>query len=72
MPARAGEVFCRLVEIVDALLELHDGNLDGALRWLTSPNMALANEQPVDLLVTEAGKCAVQQTIHAIEFGLPV
>lgn len=31
MSTRAGEVFCRLVETVDALLELHDGNLDGAL-----------------------------------------
>ncbi|MBM3113623.1 DUF2384 domain-containing protein [Pseudomonas sp. PA-7-1E] len=71
MPTRAGEVFCRLVETVDALLELHEGNLDGALCWLTSPNMVLANERPVDLLVTEAGKCAVLQTIHAIEFGLP-
>lgn len=72
MPAQAGEVFCRLVETMDALLELHDGNLEGALRWLATPNMVLANERPVNLLVTEAGRRAVQQTIHAIEYGLPV
>ncbi|EPG3484388.1 antitoxin Xre/MbcA/ParS toxin-binding domain-containing protein, partial [Pseudomonas aeruginosa] len=38
---------------MDALLDLYDGNLDGALRWLTSPNQTLASERPVDLLVTE-------------------
>lgn len=68
----ASEVFCRLVEILDALLDLYDGNLEGALNWLTTPNMVLANARPVDLVVTEAGKRAVQQAIHAIEYGLPV
>ncbi|TXI34246.1 MAG: DUF2384 domain-containing protein [Aquipseudomonas alcaligenes] len=72
MSLQASEVFCRLVETLDALLELYDGYLEGAVRWLTAPNMVLANELPVELLVTEAGKRAVQQAIHAIEYGLPV
>jgi putative toxin-antitoxin system antitoxin component (TIGR02293 family) len=72
MSARAGEVFCRLVETLDALLELHEGDLDGALRWLTSPVLTLASERPIDLLVTEPGRRAVLQVIHAIEHGLPV
>lgn len=72
MSARAGEVFCRLVETLDALLELHEGDLDGALRWLTSPALTLASERPIDLLVTEPGRRAVLQVIHAIEHGLPV
>ncbi|MBN0756795.1 hypothetical protein JTL99_36035, partial [Pseudomonas aeruginosa] len=29
MSARTGEVFCRLVETLDALLELHEEDLDG-------------------------------------------
>ncbi|WP_424483859.1 antitoxin Xre/MbcA/ParS toxin-binding domain-containing protein [Pseudomonas sp.] len=54
------EILYHLVEVLDALLELYDGNLDGALRWLTSPNMMLASERPVDQLVTEpaAGPCS--------------
>ncbi|WP_200590153.1 MbcA/ParS/Xre antitoxin family protein [Pseudomonas stutzeri] len=42
-----------------------------ALRWLTSPNLALASERPVDLLVTEPGCRAVLYVIHSIEHGLP-
>lgn len=72
MSARAGDVFCRLVEVLDALLELHEGDLDGTLRWLTSPVLTLASERPIDLLVTEPGRRAVLQVIHAIEYGLPV
>jgi uncharacterized protein (DUF2384 family) len=72
MSLQASEVFCRLVETLDALLELYDGDLEGTLRWLTAPNMVLANELSVGLLVTEAGKRAAQQAIHAIEYGLPV
>lgn len=72
MSARAGEVFCRLLETLDALLELYDGDLDGALRWLTSPVLMLSSERPIDLLATEPGRRAVMQVIHAIEYGLPV
>ena len=64
--------FCRLIETLDALLELHEGDLGGTLRWLTTPNVVLSNEAPVELLVTEFGKRAVRQAIRAIEYGLPV
>ena len=72
MSMQAGEVFCRLIEILDALLELHEGDLGGTLRWLTTPNVVLSNEAPVELLVTEFGTRAVRQAIRAIEYGLPV
>jgi putative toxin-antitoxin system antitoxin component (TIGR02293 family) len=72
MSMQAGEVFCRLIEILDALLELHEGDLGGTLRWLTAPNAALSNERPIDLLVTESGTRAVRQAMRAIEYGLPV
>ncbi|MHA6492486.1 antitoxin Xre/MbcA/ParS toxin-binding domain-containing protein [Pseudomonas borbori] len=64
-------MFCRLVETLDALLELHGGDLDGALRWLTSPVLVLASERPIDLLITEPGRRAVLQVILALEHGLP-
>ncbi|HFH3086323.1 TPA: antitoxin Xre/MbcA/ParS toxin-binding domain-containing protein [Pseudomonas aeruginosa] len=72
MSMQASEVFCRLIEILDALLELYDGDLGGALHWLTAPNMVLSNERPVELLATESGARAVRQAIRAIEYGLPV
>lgn len=72
MSVRAGEVFCRLVETLDVLLVLHEGDLDGTLRWLTSPVLTLASERPIDLLATEPGRRAVLQVIHALEHGLPV
>lgn len=72
MSTRASEVLCRLVETLDALLLLYEGNLDAALRWLTSPIKTLAFERPIDLIVTESGTRAVIQAIHSIEYGLPV
>ena len=72
MSMQAGEVFCRLIEILDALLELHEGDLGGSLRWLTAPNVVLSNEKPVELLVTGFGTRAVRQAIRSIEYGLPV
>lgn len=72
MSPRSSEAFYHLVEVLDILWELYNGNLDGALRWLTSPNMTLASERPVDLLFTGPGCRAVLHVIHAIEHGLPV
>lgn len=72
MSTRSGEILYHLVEVLDALLELYDGHIEGALQWLTSPNLTIASERPVDLLVTEPGCRAVLQVIHSIEHGLPV
>ena len=70
--SRASEVFCRLVETLDSLLFLHEGDLDGALRWLSSPIKALSFELPIDLINTEPGHRAVMQMVHSLEYGLPV
>ena len=72
MSPRSSEVFYHLVEVLDALWKLYDGNLGGVLRWLTSSNLTLADERPVDLLVTEPGCRAVLQVIRSMEHGLPV
>lgn len=69
---RSSEVFYHLVEVLDALWDLYDGNVDGALRWLTSPSLALASERPVNLLVTAPGCRELLQVIRSIEHGLPV
>lgn len=72
MSASTGEAFCRLVVIVDALLDLHDGDYVEVARWLTLPRITFSNARAVDLLKTEAGGKAVLQLVHAIEYGLPV
>lgn len=52
--------------------KLHEGDRDGALRWLTSPVLTLASERLIDRLIAEPGRRALQQVIHALEHGLPV
>lgn len=71
MSVQASETLYRLVETLDALIELHEGDIEGALRWLTSPVQTLARQRPVDLITTEPGRQAVMQVIHAFEYGLP-
>ncbi|MDG9927321.1 MULTISPECIES: MbcA/ParS/Xre antitoxin family protein [unclassified Pseudomonas] len=71
--AKAPPLNAELDDLLAELLELHEGDLGGTLRWLTAPNMALSNERPIELLVTEYGTRAVRQAIRAIEceaFGL--
>lgn len=72
MSVRSGEIFCRLIETLDILVDLYEGDVNSALRWLTSPNIALSSDRPIDLLATESGCRAVLQLIRAIEYGLPV
>lgn len=72
MPLQSAEVFLRLVATLDALLELHNGEALGALKWLSSPCRALASERPIDLLVSTAGHRSVMQVIHSIGYGLCV
>lgn len=72
MTVRSAEVFLRLVETLDALLELHSGEVRGALKWLSSPCQTLASERPIDLLVSTAGHRSVMQAIHSIDYGLCV
>jgi len=71
MSVQASETFYRLVETSDAIIELHEGGIEGALRWLTSPVQTLARQRPVDLITTKPERQAVMQVIHAIEYGLP-
>lgn len=72
MTPAEGDAFCRLANIVDMLRNDLELDQAAATRWLTSPNIALGNVQPVSLLSTEVGGRAVRQVLIAIEYGLPV
>ncbi|MFL9811573.1 DUF2384 domain-containing protein [Stutzerimonas stutzeri] len=72
MTPAEGEAFCRLANLVDMLRNVLEADQAAATRWLTSPNIALGNVQPVSLLSTEFGGRAVYQVLLSIEYGLPV
>lgn len=71
MTPAEGDAFCRLANLVDVLMNVLESDQAAATRWLTSPNIALGNVQPVSLLSTEVGGQAVHQVLLAIEYGLP-
>ncbi|WP_409519740.1 antitoxin Xre/MbcA/ParS toxin-binding domain-containing protein [Pseudomonas sp. J452] len=71
MTPAEGDAFCRLANLVDVLMNALESDQVAASRWLTRPNIALGNVQPVSLLSTEVGGRAVRQVLLAIEYGLP-
>ncbi|MGI0644555.1 DUF2384 domain-containing protein [Ectopseudomonas hydrolytica] len=71
MTPAEGDAFCRLADLADVLINVLEADHAAATRWLTSPNIALGNLQPVSLLSTEVGGRAARQVLLAIEHGLP-
>lgn len=61
---RASRVFARA-------LDLFEGDLDAAKRWLTSPQAALSGNAPLGMAQTEVGSREVEQLIGRIEHGIP-
>lgn len=43
-----------------------------ARRWLRKPNRALDQAAPIDLLISESGAAAVEEELHAIDYGIYV
>lgn len=72
MTPAEGDAFCRLASLVSVLMNVLESDQAAAIRWLTSPNMALGDAPPVSLLGSEVGGRAVRQVLLAIEYGLPV
>lgn len=69
LTAIESERVLRLVRVV-ARAEHVLGARDAALDWLTSPNRALAGEQPLRLLDTEFGAKRVLDVLGRIEYGV--
>lgn len=72
MSVATGEIFYRLVHIVEALQGIYGEDKSGIVGWLTTPKIVLANEVPIDLITTAMGGRAVLQLLIAQEYGLPV
>jgi putative toxin-antitoxin system antitoxin component (TIGR02293 family) len=58
----------RLARIL-AQADRYIGNHEKALRWLRTPNLALGDRVPLDLLATEPGVEMVRQSLVTIAYG---
>jgi putative toxin-antitoxin system antitoxin component (TIGR02293 family) len=65
------ERLLRISRVLDASVELFEGDREGAVRWLQSPNRALGGEVPLDMARTEVGALEVEKLIGRIEYGVP-
>lgn len=59
-----------VIQVLDAVISLHDGDLAMAMSWLDCPAKGLRGEKPVNVLTTAIGVQAVVDLIGRIEHGV--
>lgn len=69
--ADESERLVRLGRLVDLALQLFEGDLPAARRWLAAPQPALGGKAPLDLSRTEVGAREVEALIGRLEHGIP-
>lgn len=62
----------RMARVVGLALQLFEGDLEAARRWLLSPQPALGGEAPVRLARTEIGAREVEYLVGRVEHGIPL
>lgn len=67
-PATSGRLW-RFQDILSRTSELVGGQAE-AERWLASPQMALEQRRPIDLLATPAGTALVETLLDRMEYGV--
>jgi putative toxin-antitoxin system antitoxin component (TIGR02293 family) len=60
----------RASRIFDLAVDLFEGDVAGARRWLETPQPALGGEIPLEVAATEAGARAVENLIGRLEDGV--
>lgn len=70
-PAESDRV-ARLARVFARAIDLHDGAMDAARAWLTTPLRALADRSPLEFARTDAGAIEVEHLIGRLEHGIPV
>ncbi|MGE6197350.1 antitoxin Xre/MbcA/ParS toxin-binding domain-containing protein [Aeromonas media] len=58
------------IRTLDAALQLFDGDVSAAIKWLKSPSRALGDESPILMLSTPPGVEAVMDLIGQIKHGI--
>lgn len=71
LPAAESDRLYRLARVVAHAVDVFDDDAR-ASAWLRSPNLALADALPLDLLATDAGTHEVVDLLGRIEYGLGV
>jgi putative toxin-antitoxin system antitoxin component (TIGR02293 family) len=69
--ADESERLVRLGRLVDLAVQLFEGDLPGARRWLAAPQPALGGRTPLELSRTEVGAREVEALIGRLEHGIP-
>ena len=67
---KESERLLRLSKLLEASADLFEGDRDGAVAWLRSPNRALGGESPLALSKTEIGAREVENLIGRLEHGV--
>lgn len=60
----------RLAGLLEAAVQLFNGDETAAVRWLCDPRPALGGRTPLDLAKTEVGAREVEALIHKLEHGV--
>jgi putative toxin-antitoxin system antitoxin component (TIGR02293 family) len=64
------ERLVRIIRVLDRTMELFEGNLEEAKKWLNEPNRALRWKVPAELLASETGAYEVMKLITRLEQGV--
>ena len=65
------ERLVRLGRLVDQAVQLFEGDLPAARRWLGTALPVLGNKPPLELATTEVGAREVEALIGRLEHGIP-
>ena len=61
----------RLSRLVARAIELFEGSVENAQRWLTNPVRALGGRTPIDFASTDVGAIEVECLIGRLSHGIP-
>ena len=64
------ERLLRVSGVFEQAVELFEGDVDAARRWLTTPHKELGNHAPLDFARTEIGAREVEDLIGRLEHGV--
>jgi putative toxin-antitoxin system antitoxin component (TIGR02293 family) len=64
------ERLLRLSSVFEKAVELFEGDISAAVKWLNTPNKALANNPPLAYSRTELGAREVEMLIGRLEHGV--
>jgi putative toxin-antitoxin system antitoxin component (TIGR02293 family) len=61
----------RMSRIVARAIELFEGSVESAQRWLTNPVQALGGRTPIDFASTDVGAIEIESLIGRLAHGIP-